>query len=208
MAPNPLPTRRRVKSLSGQCLAGGEHPRQRLAARRMTSMPGGRPTSSTWPSSTATDTRAPPMGTWSTRSRRSQGGRAGSIQSSPRWTHGSNRRSTRREVHGRRCGPCLRRAGGWIRHRTGELGSGETAQQLRKATVVGGGGVEDGGRHPLGGLNQPVTHEAAGDDGVVVGPDRAVVIAERVVGAHRRRQRPDARAADHLGGQEMLGHRS
>src|SRR5260370_36124064 len=61
--------------------------------------------------------------------------------------------------------------------------------------------------HAWGLPDEAVTHQPGRADRVVVRPDRAVVVAHRVVGSHRCGQRADAPATEHLRGHQVPRNR-
>ena len=111
------------------------------------------------------------------------------------------------QVERRGSGPGLRRAGDGIRHRRADVLAGETAEQLGQAQV----------REPLRRFDQPAGQQVraigraarlqtGGDQCVVMRPDRARVVADRVVADLARRERADPPAREHVRGEQALGH--
>ena len=93
-------------------------------------------------------------------------------------------------------GPRLRRAGDRVERRTLAAPPAEAAEQLRHAVEIEEpAGIEAAppGSSPTGSL-EAVAGEARGDQGVVVRPDRAVVVRHRVVARLAGVDRPDAPA--------------
>src|SRR5262249_22235203 len=76
-----------------------------------------------------------------------------------------------------------------------KLGAIEPAEQLRQATALRRGRVDEPEDDLVSGLDEAVAHQSGGDERVVVGPDRTAVVADRVVPAHRRGQCAHAPAA-------------
>src|SRR5581483_2239394 len=95
--------------------------------------------------------------------------------------------------------PRLRRAGDGVRHGPALVAAREAAEELRHASEreVARGvdeDAEEGGRR----VGLAVAAEAAGEDRVVVRPDRAVVVAHRVVAAAPDGERPHAEAREEV----------
>lgn len=82
----------------------------------------------------------------------------------------------------------------------------ESAKQLWEAAVRVVRGFKHSSGHPLGFLHEAISEEACCDDCVVVGPDRAVVLAGGVVGTHVPCQGAHAPGAEHLRAHQMLHH--
>ena len=60
----------------------------------------------------------------------------------------------------------------------------ESAEQFGEPVLEVARGVQDGDRDTLRVAGESVAHEACGAQRVVVGPDRAFVVAHGVVGGH------------------------
>src|SRR5688572_30818670 len=80
------------------------------------------------------------------------------------------------------------------------------AEDFRKAIVVEERrGLELGPSHPREMLAKPIAHEAEREGAVLDGPDRAAVIAVRVVRGMLRRECSDAPPAEEIGSDETIG---
>ena len=129
----------------------------------------------------------------------SQSGRCGWSSSSSLAVGVGSQPEHRLEEQERRTGrPRLRRAGDRVGHRRVRVGPVEAAEQLRQAVVL-----ESLGRfhhladEPVRRVVEAVPLEAGRDERRVVRPDRAGVIADRVVAGLVGGERPDAPAGEH-----------
>jgi hypothetical protein len=78
--------------------------------------------------------------------------------------------------------PCTPAAAGPRQlHRPTHLAPRVFRKDLGQPVIEGRSGLEDGGGYPIHFVRQAVAAEAASDHGVVVEPDRAVVVGVRVV---------------------------
>src|SRR5262249_1199520 len=103
-------------------------------------------------------------------------------------------------------GPGLRAARDGVAHGHAEGAAREAAEELGHA--VGGEvlrGVEEPGRDLQGGRVEAVALEAARDEGVVVRPDRAAVVADRGGAGLAAREGADAAAREEVLAEEALG---
>ena len=174
-------------------------PGVRRAARPGTSVTAaGSPSALDAPPDTVTVSRDPASGTRSTRRSPSAGGSAGANQSRPSGTSGSKRSSGAEQQERTGCRPGLRRARRRVGHRPSERRSGRSRRTARAGGRRSRPPPRAVPRDPLGLRHEAVAHQPGGDHRVVVRPDRAVVVAHRVVGAHRRGQRAHAPAGEHL----------
>ena len=145
------------------------------------------------------DSAAWPTATPSIRSGISSDGSAGWQAITRRGRSGSNRSSDAQQQQRRGRRPRLRRARRRVRDRVRRTPPVEPAEQLGQPAAEASRPRRAGRattRWACG--DEPVAHQPGGDDGVVVRPDRAVVVAHRVVGAHGRGQRAHAPTAEHL----------
>jgi hypothetical protein len=85
--------------------------------------------------------------------------------------------------------PGLRAAGGRVLHRVHRLGALVAAESLGQATVEELGGIEDSCRDHRGLVLESVPAQPPGDKRVVERPDRADVVADRVVASFALGQR-------------------
>ena len=111
------------------------------------------------------------------------------------------------EQHGRAGRPGLRPCRGRVRDREGRRAARQPGEHLRQLEVEEGGRLEHPPDDPQRLLPVPVARKPRRDQGVVVGPDGAVVVRERavprVVGGHRadapaRPERAVGQRRDHL----------
>ena len=146
-----------------------------------TSMPGGRPSILVPARSTSMVMRWPARGMLAMRRRPIHSGQLGVdphlVVGDPRVEAQQRAQEQQRRRRRPRLGLARRR----VAHREGHVVAAEAAEQLGQAVVEVGGRVEQALDDPVGLVHEPVAHEAGGDDGVVVGPDRADVVADRVV---------------------------
>ena len=104
----------------------------------------------------------------------------------------------------RRGRPGLRRARAGVRHRHRRLVAGDPREQLGRAPGEPDRGVEGTVHDPIDDVPTPVPGRSGRADRGVVRPHRPVVVAERVVGAHRRGQRADAPPGPHARSDQLV----
>src|SRR5215467_5979226 len=80
------------------------------------------------------------------------------------------------------CGPGLRRAGHWIKGRALSLTAIDSAEEFGKSMKFDcAAQVEQAHQDASGEFALPIACHAGSDQGIVVGPNRAVVVRQRVV---------------------------
>src|SRR3954447_3324912 len=102
-------------------------------------------------------------------------------------------------------GPCLRAAGRRVRNGKWADPAFEARERLRKPVAREGGRLQLRQRDPVRVVAKACARESQGDDCVVVRPDRADVVADRVVAAIVGRERADAPAREHRVRHELSG---
>ena len=190
-------TPRRLRTVAQVACATGADPFRRTGrGLRTSSIPAGNsPTSAVW-SKAAIVTRLEPIGTWVTWTSPRLSGSTGARKTCCSSQLGSSRSSVRSRLNGVAEAHACGRARGRVDHRRGELLAPEAAEELGQPAVEGGRGVDHALCNRLGLLDEAVAHEPRRADGAVVGPDRSVVVAHRVVRAHRAGERADAPARE------------
>jgi hypothetical protein len=102
--------------------------------------------------------------------------------------------------------PGLRAARGGVRDGEPAELAIEPRERLGKAELAERGGLELGKHDPVRLVAEAVAREAERREGVVVRPDRADVVSDRVVPGVGARHRADAPAREHLVGEKLAGH--
>ena len=129
----------------------------------------------------------------------------GSAGSTTRWSpSGSSPSIVRSSKQGRARRPGLRAARGRVLHRVLRHRPLVASERLRQPPVEDLGGIEDARRDLRGLLLEAVAPQAPGDERVVERPDRADVVADRVVASLALGQRPDAPAREEPRSEQVL----
>src|SRR5215210_6146832 len=102
--------------------------------------------------------------------------------------------------------PRLRAAGSRHLNRLADLAPRVSREDLGQPVTEARSGFEDGGGYPVHLVQQAVAPQAAGDQGVVVGPDRAVVVGVRVVAPFTLGHGPHTPAAEELLAHQPVGY--
>ena len=128
----------------------------------------------------------------------SHSGATSAVRSTPECGSGSRPSSSRSMQHGRAGRPRLRPGGRRIRDRERRLVAVEAREDLGQRPVEIPSRLEQRPRDPVDVSGMAAARQAPGAERRVVGPDRAVVVAERVVGGVPGRHRADPPARPEL----------
>src|SRR6185437_7744749 len=119
--------------------------------------------------------------------------------------HGNSETRLHQKKTGGRC-PGLRRTGHWIKGWALTRATLEPAKKLGQSSQVhGGADVEQGQQNLTRHLPESITRHAAGNQGIVMGPDRTVVIGERIVASLSVGDSPDSPAVKKIRLQHFAG---